>query len=317
MVAPQHPSIGSPLLIPFDGSVNAEAVMPYVPCLLDADRRVVLMQVVPTAQAVTSPIGQEMLSLAELERLSREAAQADLDRAAKRLGDQDGDVAVDRMVETGEPAERITQVAATQGIKAILLASQGSSGTGPGGFGSIVSRVVRISPVPVVVVRAGATEPKPVAINRFVIAHDGSDHGDQALHLIKDAARRLNVHLHVVTVVEDEESPIPPGVAATMDPKLRDEALADALNLARRQVEEVGAGLLRQGFPASWRVLAGPAAAAILGECTAGDVLVITSHGRSESRWTLGSVAEKLVREAPVPVVLLRTQGLHQENVTA
>src|SRR4051812_43057872 len=202
MAAPQRPSIGSPLLIPFDGSVNAEAVMPYVSCLLDADRRVVLMQVVPTAQAVTSPIGQEMLSPAELERLSRGAAQADLERAATCIGKHVDDVAIDQMVETGEPAERITHVATTQGIKAILLASQGFSGTGPGGFGSVVSQVVRISPVPVVVVRAGATEPTLVAINRFVIAHDGSDHGDQALHLIVDAARRLNAHLHVVTVVE-------------------------------------------------------------------------------------------------------------------
>ncbi len=199
----------------------------------------------------------------------------------------------------------------------ILLASQGYSGTGPGGFGSIVSRVVRTSPLPVVVIRAGEQNPQPAAINRFVIAHDGSEQADRALALVEAAARRLSAHLHVVTVVEDEESPIPAGVAASLDPKLRDEALADALNRARRQIEEIGANLLRQGFPASWRVLAGPAAPAILAECNAGDVLVVTSHGRSLSRWTLGSVAEKLVREAPVPVVLLRTQGGQQESLTA
>ena len=37
-----------------------------------------------------------------------------------------------------------------------------------------------------------------------------------------------------------------------------------------------------------------------------GDLIVMTSHGRSGvQRWLLGSVAEKLVREAPVPVVLV------------
>ena len=33
MDVPQSPSIGSPLLLPFDGSANAEAVIPYLPFL--------------------------------------------------------------------------------------------------------------------------------------------------------------------------------------------------------------------------------------------------------------------------------------------
>ncbi|MGH2617121.1 MAG: universal stress protein, partial [Thermomicrobiales bacterium] len=61
------------------------------------------------------------------------------------------------------------------------------------------------------------------------------------------------------------------------------------------------------GIPASWHVLTGAAAAAIISACTPRDVLVITSHGEGESHWMLGSVAEKLLREAPVPVILLRT----------
>ena len=64
---------------------------------------------------------------------------------------------------------------------------------------------------------------------------------------------------------------------------------------------------MRLGLPASWQVLAGPAAATIMGASGPHDVLVITSHGRGGSRWPLGSVAEKLVRESPVPVILLRT----------
>jgi nucleotide-binding universal stress UspA family protein len=68
-----------------------------------------------------------------------------------------------------------------------------------------------------------------------------------------------------------------------------------------------GARFLRQGLPATWQVLTGPAATAIIDACAPRDVLVITSHGRSGSRWPLGSVAEKLIRESLVPVILLRT----------
>src|SRR3954465_9895183 len=88
MVLPQPPSIGSPLLIPFDGSVNAEVVLPHVPCLVGTDRKVVLMQVVPTAQAITSPLGTEMWSPEEVQRLSRIAAEADLGRAAATIREQ-------------------------------------------------------------------------------------------------------------------------------------------------------------------------------------------------------------------------------------
>ena len=73
------------------------------------------------------------------------------------------------------------------------------------------------------------------------------------------------------------------------------------------RVEAAGAQLMRHGLSASWQVLSGPAAAAIIEACDDRDVLVITSHGQSNSRWVLGSVAEKLMRESRVPVILLRT----------
>ena len=49
---------------------------------------------------------------------------------------------------------------------------------------------------------------------------------------------------------------------------------------------------------------------AIADSTKTGDLLITTSHGRSGVlRWLLGSVAEKLVREAPVPVLLVPSTG--------
>jgi nucleotide-binding universal stress UspA family protein len=166
-----------------------------------------------------------------------------------------------------------------------------------------------MAPVPVMVVRPNGIAPDPDLVARFVIAHDGSEHAARAVPLAQDLARRLSAHIHIVTVVEDEESPLSGSVAATIDPHLRDEAQGDALNLARQRVEGTGAHLMRQGLPASWQVLAGPAAPAIIAACVDRDVLVVTSHGQSSSRWVLGSVAEKLLRESRVPVILLRTSS--------
>jgi len=250
-----------------------------------------------------------LLSANELRQATERAAHAALDRAAAQLASVAPSLRIKRLVETGDPWQRIAEVAARRKARGILLSSQGVSATGPSGFGTVVGRVVSMAPVPVMVVRPDGIAPDADLVARFVIAHDGSEHAARAVPLVQDLARRLSAHIHIVTVVEDEESPLSGSVAATIDPHVRDEAQGDALNLARQRVEGTGALLMRQGLPASWQVLSGPAAPAIIGACVDRDVLVVTSHGHSSSRWVLGSVAEKLLRDSRVPVILLRTSS--------
>ena len=295
------------MLVAFDGSRNAEAVFPYVPLLTDDGQDVILLQVVPPAEAVSSPLGHVMVSAKELRRAALAAAHDDLQRAADSLTALAPDLRIEAIVETGDPSERIVEVAHERRARSIVLANQGYSATGPRGFGSVVSRVVRTAPVPVLVARSGESAGAPAAVSRFVVAHDGSEAAAGALPIARHLASLHAAIVHVVAVVEDEESPLPAAVAASIDPHILEQAQADALNAARQRVEAIGASLLRQGLQASWQVLAGPAAASIIDACTPRDVLVITSHGQSRSRWMLGSIAEKLVREAPIPVILLRT----------
>ena len=57
-------------------------------------------------------------------------------------------------------------------------------------------------------------------------------------------------------------------------------------------------------------VLEGPAVAALNDALLPGDILVLTSHGRGGiGRWMLGSVADKLVRHANTPVVIVRARS--------
>lgn len=317
MDVPTAPRIGSPLLVPYDGSANAEAVLPYVSRLADGQREVILLQVVPEAQAICGPRGEVMLSAEDLQSASAAAANATLERAAAALQNLAQDVRITKIVAAGDPAECIIEAATKHGARTILLSSQGASATGPGGFGSVVGRVVRTAPVPVMVVPARAQVSGNSSMHRLIVAHDGSERAERMLSLVSDLASRLDAHVHVVTVVQDEEGPIPAAVAAQMDPHLREEALADARNTAQRQVEAAGAGLLRHGLSATWEVRAGPAAPAIIDVCAPHDVLVITSHGRGGARWMLGSVAEKLIRESPVPVILLRTPPEETEGMPA
>lgn len=308
------PPSRSVLLVPFDGSEPAEAIFPYIPLLASDSCEIVLLQVVPEVRAVHGPLGDEIFSARELQRSAEAQAGADLARASERLRDLAPGRPVEALVTTGDPAERIIETAEQVGARMILLSAQGESATGRHGFSSVAGRIVSASPVPVMVVRPTFGAPNPQGIGRILLPYDGSGRASRAFPLAVDLARRIGAPVHLVTVVEDEETALPSGHGAAIDPRRRMEASADTLNRARRHLESTGATLLRQGIPASWEVLTGPAAAAILTACDARDLLLITSHGRTGSRWVMGSVAEKLVREAPVPVVLMRTPPGPQEQ---
>src|SRR5215213_5173679 len=161
MDAPRDATMGSPLLVPFDGSAHAESVFPYVALLADGEQDVILLQVVPEAQSVNSPLGDVMLSASELRQATDTSARSDLDRAAAQLASLAPSLRIEQLVETGDPSQRICEVAASRKARGIVLSSQGVSATGPSGFGTVVGRVVSMAPVPVMVVRPNGIGPEP------------------------------------------------------------------------------------------------------------------------------------------------------------
>jgi nucleotide-binding universal stress UspA family protein len=71
-------------------------------------------------------------------------------------------------------------------------------------------------------------------------------------------------------------------------------------------LEAVATVIREEGLTTSSQVLTGPIAPAISDQVQPGDIVVMTSHGRSGvRRWLLGSVAEYLVRHADAPVLLV------------
>lgn len=76
--------------------------------------------------------------------------------------------------------------------------------------------------------------------------------------------------------------------------------------------------LRSEGVDASGGVLNGSPFFAISEATQPGDLLVLTSHGRGGvRRWLLGSVAEKLVREADAPVLLVPALERNQGDAVA
>lgn len=91
---------------------------------------------------------------------------------------------------------------------------------------------------------------------------------------------------------------------------------ADALETledeARDYLTRVAAQFRAEGYNVAIEVSAMPAAEAILdyAESQHADLIAIATHGRSGiSRWVFGSVTQKVVQTAPVPVLVIRPKA--------
>ncbi|MCW5891401.1 MAG: universal stress protein [bacterium] len=140
---------------------------------------------------------------------------------------------------------------------------------------------------------------------RILVPHDFSDAATRALReaaqLAADHGGRLTV-LHVV-VPFYVPTDLPLGLAADSMP-----APATFVPELRKRLESAVAKVIgTDGPPATVRVEIGNAAERILDAARRADCVVMATHGRTGlAHLFMGSVAEKVIRHAPAPVLVLR-----------
>jgi nucleotide-binding universal stress UspA family protein len=136
---------------------------------------------------------------------------------------------------------------------------------------------------------------------------DGSALATTALPRAAAVARLLGVPIHLVQVLDVAS----PGALLRAGP-FATRAYIQAQDDARREAETTLDGCVRQlrnqDLQASKEIVVGSPAAALLTTIGATDLVVMTSHGYGGfHRLLLGSVADRLVRKAAAPVLLVRT----------
>ena len=141
-------------LIPVDGSVNAEAILPFILEIagpLDID--VVLLQVVPPVV----PLAVEGIPYVDPATIEarREEAVAYLAGLAAEVRGKGLDVT--RIVRIGEPMTEILAAAREAGADLIAMTTHGRTGAARLLFGSIAEGVLRHADIPVFLMRQ--TEP--------------------------------------------------------------------------------------------------------------------------------------------------------------
>jgi len=212
------------------------------------------------------------------------------------------------MIVDGAPGDEIVHHASDAGTAMVIMTTAGRGAVGRLAYGSVADRVARTSPVPVLLVRADPAATvdvyAPASVRRLIVPLDGSARSQQALPKAATLAKHLGVPVLLVSVNEAERMSLVYGSAFSAA------AYAEISQNAEQQLDamlsKAAAELQADGIETDQRVLMGATAYAIDSTAERGDIIVMTSHGRSGiTRWLIGSVAEQLVREAPVPVVLV------------
>ena len=145
-------------------------------------------------------------------------------------------------------------------------------------------------------------------IGTVVVATDGSKSVARAVTVSLDLAERFDAQVHALSVIDTGEiesapSPVRDDLRTALEERA-DEALAAVADRTDRNVTRA----IREG-PAADTIAA-------YAEEVDADVVTVGTRGRhGEHRFLLGSVAERLVRTCPVPVLTVRQlEGLGESS---
>src|SRR5215207_2994321 len=273
------------VVIPLDGSEFAEMALPLAKAFLPANGELVLVEVLPGPSALTELATADLLTPTELEADQNAEARADLDAVVERLRGEG--VAARSLVLEGDPVHEIVRVAAELEADLVVMATHGRGAFQRLTHGSVADGVSRHALTPVLLVRVKNARDHRLSdapVRRLVVPQDGS----------KTAAQAVPVAIKYATGLDVPVSLSPAGGPDAVSAAVYEEVLEDEEEAASVSLDAVKAEFASQGVTVTSEVMIGTAVSVISEMHAPGDVVVMTSHGRSGiGRWLMGSVAEK------------------------
>jgi nucleotide-binding universal stress UspA family protein len=149
---------------------------------------------------------------------------------------------------------------------------------------------------------------------KILVPLDGSKLAECALSYVEALAKGCGTEKVILVSVTERVQ----GYRAFEDPgqplgqRLAPEAYGKLEKQAQRYLDRIAKAMEAKGIKVDTEVLLGnPAEEIVIYAKDPGcDIIVMSSHGRSgPSRWTHGSVADKVFRRSPVPVLMVRAPG--------
>ncbi|MBX6341791.1 MAG: universal stress protein, partial [Thermomicrobiaceae bacterium] len=162
------------ILVPLDGSALAETAVPYAAELARlTGATLVVLRVVEETRPIFDAACRDIIWIDPANPRLELLAPAILEPALSALRERG--LAVSPVVRLGDPRQEIVAEARQHPRPVIVLASHGRGGLSRAVLGSVATRVLQLSPCPVLVVRARDSEARPAEprFSAIVVPLDG------------------------------------------------------------------------------------------------------------------------------------------------
>jgi nucleotide-binding universal stress UspA family protein len=290
------------ILVPLDGSRLAEQALPLA---------------LPLARRAGSALRLALVHRPDsggpqADVAAFRAQQAYLEQTAHRIRQLGVPLVTTEVIEDGPIAPALCAYADAVGADLVVLTTHGRGPLSRFWLGSVTDELLRTAPLPLLVCRpTDDGPPDPGAGRRFrriLVPLDGTEAAEAALAPAAALARQFGAGLLLFRVVVPApvlvQNWVASAVSAMEGPILEEltaQARADLLRAARR--------FRAEGLTVEVRVAVNVSpAAAVLEAAPVADLIALATHGRSgAARLFLGSVADKVVRGAPCPVLVVRS----------
>ncbi len=296
------------ILVPLDGSPFGEHALPLALALARrGDMQIALAHVHHLFAPSLAPAGAPVVD-PRVDALFREEEAAYLADVSHRIGKVWNGPVMMTLLET-PVAEALCQHAELIGASLVVMSSHGRGGLARAWLGSVADRMIRQSAVPILLVHPAdgtpdlASEPR---LGHILVPLDGSALAEQILPHATWLGRLVGARYTLLRVIE----PVMRGFLVNgVEPVVDVEAQEVAWQQANDYVERVAARLHAEGLAAVPEVRVGRPIGEILACAAEGhaDLIAMSTHGHGGlTRLFLGSVTDKVLRSASVPVLAFR-----------
>jgi len=279
------------ILCPVDFFPASEKAAEYAIALAARSRaRLVLLHVVehPATWAYDLPMDTSGLMKTLTTR-----STAELKRIAKRA--EAANVPVEAVVREGETDDEIRTLATKQKVDLVIMGTHGRRGLERFFIGSKTERLLRTLPIPLLTISSNVRV-TPAGVKNILVTTDFSEGTAEAVDYALSIGRRCRAQVTLLHVLDD--------VQADVSGRYRDILLRSI----RRDLENLVPPADIKSCPVAVRVDIGIPIRRILPliKKEKFDLIVMNIHGKTMlDRVTLGSTAEKIVRAAPIPVLVI------------
>jgi len=300
----------APILVPLDGSLLAECVLPQVIAISQVfNSKIVLLHVMDKNPGDASAQFIDLLNW----QINKTEAKLYLERIADRL--EKVGLRTTAIVLEGQVAESITEFARSQAMKLVILSSHGSSGLRPYGISSVADEITSNAPTSILIVRAREVKEQPYG--HILVPLDGSWRAEYLLPMVTLLARFHNSQIQIVHVVK------PPEMArhlpvAQEDIDLSNRVVARNREEALKYLEQIQSVSPLAAIDVKTHLIVSDNAPLAIHEIVDQqkiDLVALNAHGYSgNNQWPYGSMVNNFILYGKVPLLIVQDHPIKEET---